>query len=308
MKPVATLTVNPTIDVAYEVDHMVLTHKVRAFSENHDPGGGGINVARVLARLGTPVRCHYLSGGPTGQTLDGLLAQQGLDVAPVRIAGHTRICTNILEREGGNEYRIIAPGPDVAAAEWQASLDVLEAAECSWIVASGSLAPGMPDDFYARVAAIARRRGVPMALDTSGRGLPGGLSGAGLFLLKASEGELADLAGRDLPDHAALADAAMALIAAGKARLVAVTMGGEGALLAGPEGVSFLPAIAIPVKSAVGAGDSFLAGMVHALSHGEDAQSAFRLGLAAGAAALLTQGTGLALAEDIARLRAQIGG
>ena len=110
MKSIATLTLNPTIDVAYEVERVFPVEKIRTRTENYDPGGGGINVARVFARLGGAARCYYLSGGATGPALDGLLDKHGLVRERIAIAGDTRVATTIVEHQCGKEYRFVPPG------------------------------------------------------------------------------------------------------------------------------------------------------------------------------------------------------
>lgn len=302
MKSIATLTLNPTIDVAYEVDRVFHTHKMRTQQEHYDPGGGGINVARVFVRLGGNARSYYLSGGATGVALDGLLDLHQLVRTRIAISGHTRIATAILERETGKEYRFIPPGPTVASHEWQECLDRLANVECDYLVASGSLPPGVPEDFYSRVQAIVRPRGIRMVLDTSGPGLRGGLADGGIFLVKPSLGELRQLVGHSLDSTETIAATALEIVRQGKAEYVAVTMGHEGALLADKSGTFRLPAVTIEAKSAVGAGDSFLAAMVYALASDRAPADAFRYGIAAGAAAVLTPGTNLCHRDDVERL------
>jgi len=308
MKSIATLTMNPTIDVAYEVDRVFHTHKMRTQAEHYCPGGGGINVARVFVRLGGSARCIYLAGGATGDAFDGLVDLHQLVRTRVRIAGHTRIATAVLEHESGKEYRFTPQGPTVSEAEWQTCLDLLDEVRCDIVVASGSLPKGVPSDFYARATARLRKRGIAMVLDTSGPALKESLAqSGGLLLVKPSQGELQRFAGRELTSTEAIADEAMAIVARGEAELVAVTLGHRGAVLARKEGPLFLPALEIEVQSAVGAGDSFLAAMVFALMGGRDAVEAFRYGMAGGAASVLTPGTGLAHPDDIARLLPLVG-
>ncbi len=304
MPTIATLTMNPTIDVSYDVDQMAPTQKLRSHGESYDPGGGGINVARVFVRLGGNAECHYMSGGATGVALDGLLDLHQLVRRPVRIAGATRVACNVHERASGLEYRFIPPGPSVTEEEWRACLQQLATATCDYIVASGSLPPGAPTDFYARAAQAAVDRGVKFVLDTSGAALGCGLAGACVHLIKPNEKELEQIAGRPLGTDADIAAAAMEIVERGQAELVAVTMGSRGGLLASAEGTQFLQAIPVKAASAVGAGDSFLAAMVHALASGRGAREAFQYGMAAGSAAVLTSGTGLSRVEDIERLYA----
>ncbi|HKR91288.1 1-phosphofructokinase family hexose kinase [Novosphingobium sp.] len=302
MKTIATLTMNPTIDVSYDVAKMRHTHKMRTDNEWYAPGGGGINVARVFVRLGGNARCYYLSGGATGPALDGLIDLHQLVRTRIAIAGPTRIASAVLERETAKEYRFTPQGPRIAEPEWRECLDRLAETDCDIMVLSGSLPPGVPDDFYARVIRILRPRGIEIVLDSSGEALAHGINAGSLLLVKPSQGELQQYAGHKLTSRGAISKAAMAIVEAGKARLVAVTMGAEGAVLAREEGAIFLSALKIDAASAVGAGDSFTAGMLYQLCRGDNEVAAFRFGIAAGSAAVLRAGTGLAHPADIDRL------
>lgn len=306
MKSIATLTLNPAIDTAYGVDRVFHTHKMRTLGEHYDPGGGGINVARVIARLGGIARAHYLSGGATGAALDNLIDAQGIVRSRIPIEGNTRISIAIYEEESGKEYRFVPPGPVVLEEEWRQCLDHIAGIDCDYLVVSGSLPPGVPDDFYARVREIAARNDISVALDSSGAALKHGLSGGGILLVKPSQGELQAYAGRPLPTPEALAEAAAEIVAGGHARYVAVTLGHEGALLADASGILRLPAIPVEARSAVGAGDSFMAAMIFALASDWAVEDAFRYGIAAGAAAVLTPGTELCERSDVERLYATI--
>ncbi len=147
MMDLATLTMNPTLDAACEVDRVMPTLKLRAKNERYDPGGGGINVARVFVRLGGNARVYYLSGGATGVALDGLLDLHQLVRKPIKIAGQTRVSTAVHERSTGQEYRFVPAGPEIAESEWRECLRQLELAKHDYLVASGSLPRGVPDDF-----------------------------------------------------------------------------------------------------------------------------------------------------------------
>lgn len=302
MKSIVTLTMNPAIDVAYEAEQVYHTRKIRARQEHYDPGGGGINVARVIARLGGTARAYYLSGGATGCALDGLLDQHALVRSRIPIKGDTRISTAIYERETGKQYRLVPRGPELTAKEWQAALDQLEGARADFLVASGSLPPGVPDDFYSRLQQLAQRHDMQFILDTSGNALHEAVGGGGLYLIKPSIGELRQLVGRPLTQDGDIAAAAQEIVDSGRSAYVAVTMGRDGAILASRAGTWWLPAVSVETKSAVGAGDSFLAAMVFALGCERDPVEAFRYGVAAGAAAVLSPGTALCQRADVERL------
>ena len=161
----------------------------------------------------------------------------------------------------------------------------------------------MPDDFYARIARTANEQGIRFVLDSSGPGLAHGLAGGGVFLVKPSIGELRALTGRDLDENEAIVEAASAIVMRGEAQHVAVTMGRDGALLVNASSTLRLSALPVNALSTTGAGDSFLAAMVYALAARKPVLEAFQFGMAAGAAAVLNPGTGLAHVEDILRLR-----
>ena len=302
MMNIATLTLNPTLDIAYEVEQLAHTDKLRAPPQIVDPGGGGLNVARVFVRMGGNARCIYLSGGSTGIALDALLDLHQLVREKVVIAGETRISTVISERSSGREYRIVPAGPEVSEAECAACLRRIGEIDCDYLVMSGSLPRGVPTDFYAQAAAVARRRGIPTVLDTAGDALNAAVAAGNLELIKPNLKEFQQLVGEDLTETNEICAAAGQIVARGGARLVAVSMGERGGVLASKSGAIALEAPEVETKSAVGAGDSCLAAMVHGLASGMDAEAAFRLGIAAGAAALITRGTGLAHAEDIERI------
>ena len=308
MNRLATLTLNPAIDGSCEAERIFPTHKIRTRAERYDPGGGGINVARVLSRLGQGVEVIYLAGGATGALLDELLDQHGLTRHPIPIHDHTRQSLAVFERASGQEYRFVPEGPHVREAEWHAAFDHCAAIEHGWLIASGSLPPGVPPDFYARLAAKLAGRDVKLVVDSSGPALAAALDAGGLFLVKPSFGEFEALVGRKLEGAQAVGKAALELVRAGKARHIAVSMGHEGAVLAHDGGVLVRPALEVEVKSATGAGDCFVAGMVHGFLRGEDAAGAFRWGMAAGTAAVLNPGTDLAHPEDIARMLAALEG
>lgn len=303
---ILTLTINPTVDIAADAKAVQPVRKVRTTNETFDPGGGGVNVARVLRELGGETLAVVLAGGVSGRLLEELLTEGGVPHQAIPIAGRTRMSHTVQDLSSGQEYRFVPEGPTLAEAEWQAALDALEQAEAAWVVASGSLAPGVPEDFYARAAATAARRGQHFVLDTSGPPLRAAI-GKGLALIKPSRGEFEALVGRPLPDAEAQDAAAMDLLRQGAAGLIAVTLGHEGAMLAEPGGVLRLPALDVPVRGAVGAGDSFLAAMVLSLSRGEPPREAFAWGMAAGAAAVMATGTAHPRRADVEALRRQIG-
>jgi 6-phosphofructokinase 2 len=298
---IVTLTVNPAIDISSQADVVRHTRKTRTFDEAIEPGGGGINVARVLHGLGANVCALFLGGGMTGRVLDDLMDRAGIERRMIAIGDDSRISLTIVERSTGHEYRFVPEGPEVTAKEAADAIEAAASFPCDYCVASGSLPPGIPDDFYARLRARVAERGGRFVLDTSGAPLKAALDAGGIFLVKPSRGEFEKFAGRRLGTDELAAEARQ-LVTAGKAENVAITLGREGAILACRDGTTISPALDVEARSAVGAGDSFLAGMVYGFALGRPPGQAFRVGLAGGAAAVLSSGSDLAKPDDLKRL------
>lgn len=302
MKPIVTLTLNPSIDGFSEAETVRPIHKVRTSNERYEPGGGGINVTRAIQELGGSSLALYLAGGVTGSVLEDLLTRNGIGGRRIPIRDHTRVSHTVFERPTRLEYRFVPEGPEIGPSEWQDCLAALGTLECEYLVASGSIPRGVPADFYVRVAAIAREKGVKFVLDTSGQALRETITAGGIHLAKPSLGEFEQFVGRSLKKPGELEEAAMDVVRSGRVEFLAFTMGHEGALLAQASGTLRLPALKADVRSAVGAGDSFVAATTFALVHGAAPEEAFRWGIAAGTAAVLTPGTGLCKREDVERL------
>lgn len=307
MPDVVTVTLNPAIDVSTTIERVTPTHKLRCARERRDAGGGGVNVARVLNRLGADVIAAYPAGGPIGALLQRLVEAEGVRSCVAQISGDTRESFTVYETESGQEYRFVLPGPVITDVEQFSCLSVFEGelAGARYLVASGSLAPGAPPDFYARLAAASKRRGVRFVIDASGPALRAALD-EGVFLLKPNLRELQDLIGRQLEDRHARVRACRELIESGRAEMVALTLSHEGAMLISRDVAWAAEAVQVEIKSSVGAGDSFLGGLLFALCKDRSLDEALRYGAAAGAAALLSAGTSLASREDTERLLQQV--
>lgn len=298
MPKILTVTLNPTVDLSSDTEVVRPVRKVRTRNERFDPGGGGINVARVVAKLGGDVEAIYLAGGEIGSLLDRLLADHGVARHRIAIDGQTRVGYIVHEQSTGLEYRFVPEGPHITAADCEACRAALADRDADYLICSGSLPGGAPADTYVKFAEVAAAKGAKFVLDSSGAGLRATLETDSVYLVKPSLGELEQFVGRKLTPDAA-AQAAADIVARGMAEIVAVTLGADGAILAGHGEAMRLPAIPVRVNSAVGAGDSFLAAMVWALSQGRGTADAFRLGIAAGAAATMTPGTELCRSDDV---------
>lgn len=307
MTDVIALSMNPSIDLSTHIDRVVALRKLRCASARRDPGGGGVNVARVIGRFGADVTAVYPTGGPTGQMLRRLVDQEGIRSLAIDIRGETREDFTVVEKKTGNEFRFVLPGPRLTTSEWRMCLDAVAAlrARSKFLVASGSLPPGVPKDFYGQVARLAKEIKLKMVLDASGTALEKALK-EGVYLIKPNLRELAELTGSPIGDQDACIKAARNLVQAEQADVVALTLGDQGALLITREQTWQAPGLPVKAVSTVGAGDSFLGGLIWSLVSGHDLQDAFRYGHAAGSAALLSPGTALCHWEDTARLYRQV--
>lgn len=305
MPDIATLALNPTIDVSAAADVVRPTHKTRTSNESFEPGGGGVNVARVILELGGDVEAFCVVGGVTGALLADLLGRIGVPTHIIEVHGNTRMAHMVYERSTGLEYRFIPSGTDLTEAEIESALDAVRKADFSWLVASGSIPHGASPDILARFGAIAAEKGAKFVLDSHGPGLHATLGVTPVHLVKPSLNELQAIVGREL-DATSCGLVAAEMVRDGKAEIVAVTMGADGAVIAHDGGVFHLPPLKVEVQSAVGAGDSFVAGFTHALADGHPVEHAVLLGAAAGTAAVTTPGTKLCSRENILDLHEKI--
>lgn len=300
---IATLTVNPAVDVCTAAEHVEPHRKLRCASPRRDPGGGGLNAARVIRRLGGKPIAVFAAGGVNGRRLCELVRTEGLACRIVPIAGDTREDFTVTEERSGDQYRFVMPGPRVTAAEatrLELAVSGLDP-KPDIVLASGSLSPGVPVAFYGRLARQVRAAGGKLALDAAGRALRHGLA-AGVWLAKPNLNELEELMQAPLATTALQLAACRVLVARGEAEVVALSLGRDGAILVSTSEAWRAPALSVTAASAIGAGDSFMGAFVWAFADGGSLVAAFRWAMAAGAAALMAPGTQLCRATDARRL------
>jgi 6-phosphofructokinase 2 len=307
MKNILTITMNPTIDVSSSVPNVFPEHKLRCGPVRHEPGGGGINVSRAIKKLGGDSIAFHFCGGPTGDILRTLLDEEGIVQETIPINDWTRQCVTISEAATTQQYRFVFPGPTVSEEEWRDGLErVLQISpKPDFAVASGSLPPGIPDDFYGRLARNFRAAGIRLILDTSGHALLPAIE-AGLFLIKPSLREFQIFTGRDLDHESEQEEAAMEFVTSGSCEVVVVSLGASGVIFASRAGCERMRSPKVPVRSKVGAGDSMVAGITLALSRGLSLRDAVIFGVASGAAAVMSPGTELCRRQDAERLYDQL--
>lgn len=307
MAAIVTVTVNPALDISFEVERMAAEHKLRGTAFAQQPGGGGINVARAATRLGADALAVWLGGGCEAKTFATLLDAEGVPHHRIPAREDMRMSIHVEERATTDMYRFVLPGPAISEAEADAVVAyVAGASDAKFIVLSGSLPPSLPTNFYARLAAAAPQ-GARVILDTSGEALARGLDG-NVYLAKPNRNELGRLVDKKLESVDEIIAAARELTAAGRVSVLAVSMAEEGLVLVTNASAEHVRAPKVEMVSAVGAGDSTVAGLVVGLARGLPLGEAARLGVAAGTAAVLTAGADLLLREDTERLYAQLRG
>ncbi len=296
---IVTLTMNPALDITTSVGVVRPTDKLRCSATRYDPGGGGINVARIAQVLGGSVLAVFPAGGSHGGLVTSLLSDAEVPFRRIPIGAQTRESFTVNETSTGQQYRFVLPGPQLTIPEQEQCLDQLRIAaeSAGFVVASGSLPPGVPADYYQRVADICQQLGVPLILDTSGGGLQH--ISSGVFLLKASVRELRECVGRRLATEPEQFAAAHELINHGRAQVVVVSLGSYGALLATRHSSQRFSAVPMRSGSGVGAGDAMVAAITVALGRGWPLAKSVRFGIAAGTAMLRTPGTAACERADV---------
>ncbi|MGX4773234.1 1-phosphofructokinase family hexose kinase [Bradyrhizobium guangdongense] len=303
---IVTLTINPAVDISTSVRKMMPFTKMRCAEAQRDPGGGGINVARVLTRLDIDAIAIYPAGGATGQTLARLVERESVRSIVIPTANDTREDITVFDETTREQFRLVFPGASLSEFEWQQCLDAVTriSSEAAFVIASGSLPPGIPIDFYGRVVR-ASKGAARVIVDTTGISLKAALD-AGVYLIKPNLHEFQDLAGISTEDEPALLEAGRSLFARHRIEMIALSMGSQGALLLTRDVALRANGLPIQPVSVSGAGDSFLGAMVSSLEHDDDLEAALRYGVAGGSAALLSPGTGLCVREDIHRLASSV--
>ncbi|WP_151734275.1 1-phosphofructokinase [Paenibacillus tengchongensis] len=275
-----TVTLNPSIDYIVEVDEVKLGGLNRMKRDLKLPGGKGINVSRVLTRLGVPNTATGFLGGFTGGYIGEWLSAEGITGDFVKVSGDTRINIKL---KAGEETEINGAGPEISPEEAEAllqKLDVLRPGDI--VVLSGSIPPSVGGDYYERLIAVCKRKGAEFVIDTTGEPLKRALT-LGPLLVKPNHHELAELFGAQILSRDEIIVYGRKLLKMG-AQHVLISMAGEGALLLSGGEVYSANAPKGEVKNSVGAGDSMIAGFVGTLSQGGDVREAFRVGVASGSA------------------------
>lgn len=293
MSTIITITFNPALDKSITVPELISEKKLKCSQPVYEPGGGGINVARAIKKLGGDPTAIFLAGGFVGDKISQLLTDDGIAIQRIDIIGDSRENLIVADLATSRQYLFDMPGPTIKSNEWRACLNAVALCEgLQYIVVSGSIPPGLPDDIFKRLAFIAAKKKARLIVDTSGNALQQAVE-AGVYMIKPNLKELTSLVGADFLVPSTAVSAAKKLIAKSKCQAIVVSMGANGALLVTDQTIVEIPQPSVKVKSTVGAGDSLVAGIVYGLSQNYNLPDAARFGVACGSAATMNPGTEL---------------
>lgn len=302
-KTILSITLNPAVDKSSTANHIQPEKKIRCSQPVYEPGGGGINVSRALLRLGITSTALFSKGGRTGELLEDLLKKEGVAIHPVKTSAETRENFIVVDTANNNQFRFGMPGEKITTAD----ADALEKAILNTspfpdiAVISGSLPEGISTEWLKKIVRELKSKNVKIIADTSGDALTEILN-EGVHLIKPNLGELSRLSGIEELDNDSADEAAKKLINEGKAEIVAVSMGPQGAYLVSKEECVHVAAPSVKKMSTVGAGDSMVAGMVSVIAKGGSLTEMARMGVACGTAATMSKGTGLFTKENAEKL------
>jgi 6-phosphofructokinase 2 len=302
---IVTITLNPCIDKSTATAHIAPEAKLRNTEVKNEPGGGGINVSKALAKLQVSSQALFPAGGYNGEMLKSLLRNENIAFSAFDTNVETRENWIIVETDTAKQFRFTFPGRAIEEAAVKNLLDALNSLHPSIVVASGSMPAGLPQNFYGLVVKYANAAGAKCIIDTSGDALKA-LENKGAYLIKPNISELCKLL--NVPSLATneVDDAAEQLVSNGYAKVIAVSMGGDGAWIVSNSEKHFVKAPKVVVKTTVGAGDSMVAGITYMLHKNEGLQNAIRFGVCCGSAATMNAGTELFKVADVMRMYAEM--
>jgi len=293
MTSIITITLNPAIDKSTSITSLAAGKKLRCAPPCFEPGGGGVNVSRAIHKLGGETTAIYFAGGYTGEFYKQLLDDEKISSVAVKTRNHLRENLIVFDRSSGMQYRFTMPGPSIYEQEWKEILKTIkEHDRADFMVVSGSLPPGIPNDILANIAVIAKRNNIKLIVDSSGKALQDALTEE-VYLMKPNLQELAELTGKNLASLDEAMNAAKTIVDKGKSKIIVVSLAEEGALLVTETLSKHLPAPKVKIKSTVGAGDSMLAGIIQSLSKNKTIEEAVQFGVLCGTAATMNPGTSL---------------
>lgn len=298
---ILTVTLNPSVDISYPLDRFLLDTVNRVADVSKTAGGKGLNVTRVLHQLGEKVQASGFLGGSLGDFIRKEIT--ALDIADgfTAINDQTRNCIAIIHE--GQQTEILEKGPVITPAEQADFLEAfrIQAKETTLITISGSMPPGVPEDFYNRLLEIAEEIETPVLLDVNGKLLRTTLSAGSAkpFLIKPNETELAELIGKANLTESEMIHVLQTVPIFQGVEMVIVTRGKDGALAKIGQACYRITPPKIDAINPVGSGDSVIAGFAAGISQGKKEGDLLRYALSMGVLNAMEEHTGTVNVENI---------
>lgn len=303
MKKIVTLTTNPAVDMNSTTIFVTDEKKISCRETLYNPGGGGLNVSRAIKILGGDSTAIYPSGGHTGRLLESLLDQEKIKHIPIKIQDRTRINFSIIEKKTNRQYRFNNQGAKINKKESEKIIKKIEdiTPQPNYLVISGSIAPGLSDNYYNKIVKICNNLDCKIILDTSPKAFKHAIEN-GVYLIKPNLGEFLKINNIKLKSEKQIIKKAQELIKKGKTEFVVVSLGAAGSIFVSKDYFKHIYSPITPIRSRVGAGDSMVAGITLKLAQNSKVKEAVYYGVAAGASAVMTPGTKLCTKKDTDRL------
>lgn len=297
---ITTVCMNPSFDKTASVSKLVVGEVNRLQNVRVDVGGKGVNVAVVLKRFGVDVRCVGCLGEENGDAFLRMIGKENVPFDYLSVPGEVRTNLKLVDESEKTITEFNEPGVSMNETQLQGFIRLLgdRASESQYVVFSGRLPAGCPQNTYQRC--MQALNGKKCVLDTAGESLLHGIKEKP-FLIKPNLPEIEAIMKRELRTLRSLRDAALFLMSYG-AQNVVVSMGKYGAMFVNADTTLFAPALMVEARSTVGAGDAMIGGILMGLTRGASLMDAFRYGVAAGAASIMTDGTQLLRVNDFEAL------
>lgn len=289
---ILTVTLNPSVDISYKMDHLKLDRVNRVVDISKSAGGKGLNVTRVLSQLGEETAATGFIGGSLGDFIREQMKLTGVQDHFVDVSGETRNCIAVIH--DGNQTEILEAGPEITDNEAATFLEKFanSVKTVEYVAISGSQPKGLAPDFYVQLLEIAAEHQTPVLLDTSGQSLELALKSTHKpFLIKPNVEELAALFDHELKTDADIMEALKEPMFEGIEWIV-ITLGVAGALIKHHDEVYRVQIPKVEAVNPVGSGDSVIAGFATAFSRKLQGEDLMKFGLAMGVLNAMEEKTG----------------
>lgn len=292
---ILSVTLNPSVDQALFVDQIRLGDTNRVRRVERDAGGKGVNLSRVVAELGGRTAASGFLAGASGEMVRAVLRAQGVQPDFIEVAGETRVNFSVEDDSGNPPTTFNERGPEISKEAFECLVDKCSelAAGARWVAMGGSLPPGAPAEAFLLLGRLAKLAGAKLMLDADGEALRHGVKALPHFM-KPNQAEAGRLLGREIESEEDAIQAARELVRfldPSPESFAVLSRGADGAILATTRGCWVGASPKVESRSTIGSGDSLIGAMLWSLEEGFDLATAFRWGLAAGAATATTDGS-----------------